>query len=204
MTIINSERSKPEIICQNEKFSLLEKYQILMTISLSNDKNEVFQIIQSIFKDINFKLKENLMIICDLLNLIQNYNLYEFYLELKKRKNDGQIKSVFLKREINKVILFLEKYKGKKAVKQKGGPLFGCTNVNNFNKNNKVLKIYDDQYNNQFLNKTETNINYYVLNSNQVKKKKNHELNKKFAAPGFQKIKEKKVQESITSIDFED
>ena len=203
-TIINSERSKPEIICQNEKFSLLEKYQILMTISLSNDKNEVFQIIQSIFKDINFKLKENLMIICDLLNLIQNYNLYEFYLELKKRKNDGQIKSVFLKREINKVILFLEKYKGKKAVKQKGGPLFGCTNVNNFNKNNKVLKIYDDQYNNQFLNKTETNINYYVLNSNQVKKKKNHELNKKFAAPGFQKIKEKKVQESITSIDFED
>ena len=171
-TIINSERSKPEIICQNEKFSLLEKYQILMTISLSNDKNEVFQIIQSIFKDINFKLKENLMIICDLLNLIQNYNLYEFYLELKKRKNDGQIKSVFLKREINKVILFLEKYKGKKAVKQKGGPLFGCTNVNNFNKNNKVLKIYDDQYNNQFLNKTETNINYYVLNSNQVKKKK--------------------------------
>ena len=204
MTIINSERSKPEIICQNEKFSLLEKYQILMTISLSNDKNEVFQIIQSIFKDINFKLKENLMIICDLLNLIQNYNLYEFYLELKKRKNDGQIKSVFLKREINKVILFLEKYKGKKAVKQKGGPLFGCTNVNNFNKNNKVLKIYDDQYNNQFLNKTETNINYYVLNSNQVKKKKNRELNKKFAAPGFQKIKEKKVQESITSIDFED
>ena len=204
MTIINSERSKPEIICQNEKFSLLEKYQILMTISLSNDKNEVFQIIQSIFKDINFKLKENLMIICDLLNLIQNYNLYEFYLELKKRKNDGQIKSVFLKREINKVILFLEKYKGKKAVKQKGGSLFGCTNVNNFNKNNKVLKIYDDQYNNQFLNKTETNINYYVLNSNLVKKKKNHELNKKFAAPGFQKIKEKKVQESITSIDFED
>jgi transposase len=66
------------------------------------------------------------------------------------------------------------------------------------------LKIYDDQYNNQFLNKTETNINYYVLNSNLVKKKKNHELNKKFAAPGFQKIKEKKVQESITSIDFED
>ena len=43
-----------------------------------------------------------------------------------------------------------------------------------------------------------------MLNSNQVKKKKNHELNKKFAAPGFQKIKEKKVQESITSIDFED
>jgi len=25
-----------------------------------------------------------------------------------------------------------------------------------------------------------------------------------FAAPGFQKLKEKKVQESITSIDFED
>ncbi len=47
-------------------------------------------------------------------------------------------------------------------------------------------------------------MNYYVINSNALKRKNNNESNKMFAAPGFQKLKEKKVQESITSIDFED
>ena len=203
-TYINSERSKPEIICNKDKFSLHEKYQILMTINLSNDKNEIIKIIKNIFKDINFKFKQNFIIICELLGLIQNYNLYEFYPDLKNKKKDTETKCLFLKREIDKVLIFLEKNKGKKPIRQKGRVLFDNTNINKINKNNKTLKLNSSQNGNKFLIKTETDMNYYVLNSNAIKRKNNNSLNKKFAAPGFQKIKEKKVQESITSIDFED
>ena len=204
MTFVNSERSKSEIICQLDKYSLLEKYQIIMTLSLSNDKDEIIHILKNIFRDINFKLRQNIIIISDLLGLIQNYNLYEFYQELKLKKNDAQIKSVFLKREINKTLLFLEKNKAKKSLRSKGRVLLDNNNLNNFNKTNKTLKFGNKTYGTKFLNKTETDMNYYILNSKEIKKKKNFELNKKFAAPGFQKLMEKKVQESITSIDFED
>ena len=204
LTFINSERSKSEVICNQDKFSLLEKYQILMAISLLNDKNEIIKIIKNIFKDLNFKLKQNFIIICELLGLIQNYNLYEFYQDLKDKKNDNEIKNLFMKRELNKVIIFLEKNKEKKIIKQKGRVLFDNNKINNVNKNNKTLKLNSFQYGNKFLNKTETDMNYYVINSNALKRKNNNESNKMFAAPGFQKLKEKKVQESITSIDFED
>ena len=203
-TYINSERSKSEIICNKDKFSLHEKYQMLMIISLSNDRNELIKIIKNIFKDINFTFKHNFIIICELLGLIQNYNLYEFYQDLKNKQNNAEIKCFFLKREINKVLIFLEQNKGKKIVKQKGRVLLDNIHFNNINKNNKTLKLNSLQYGKKFLNKTETDMNYYVLNSNAIKRKNNNELNKKFAAPGFQKIKEKKVQESITSIDFEE
>ena len=204
LTFVNSERSKSEIICQLDKFSLLEKYQIIMTLTLSNDKDEIIYILKNIFRDINFKLLQNFIIISDLLGLIQNYNLYEFYQELKLKKNDAHIKSAFLKREINKTILFLEKNKGKKSLRQKGRVLFENNNYNNVNKNNKTMKFGNKSYGSKFLNKTETDMNYYILNSKEIKKKNNYEFNKKFVSPGFQKLKEKKVQESITSIDFED
>ena len=204
LTLVNSERSKSEIICQLDKFSLLEKYQIIMTLTLSNDKDEIIHILKNIFRDINFKLSQNHIIICDLLGLIQDYNLYEFYQELKSKKNDSHIKSDFLKREINKTLLFLEKNKGKKSIRPKGRVLYDNNHFNHINKNNKALKFGNKTYGNKFLNKTETDMNYYIINSKEIKKKNNYELNKKFAAPGFQKLKEKKVQESITSIDFED
>ena len=204
LTFINSERSKSEVICGKDKYSLLEKYQILMTVSLSNDKNEIIQIIKNIFKDINFKFKNNFIIICEILGLIQNYNLYEFYHFLKNKNNNTEIKSVFINREIKKVLIFLEKNKGKKPVKQKGRVIQDKTIINNFNKNNKTLKLNSFQFGNKFLNQTETDINYYILNSNSLKRKSNNDSNKKFVAPGFQKLKEKKVQESITSIDFEE
>ena len=204
LTFINSERSKSEVICGKDKYSLLEKYQILMTVSLSNDKNEITQIIKNIFKDINFKFKNNFIIICEILGLIQNYNLYEFYHFLKNKNNNTEIKSVFIHREIKKVLTFLEKNKGKKPVKQKGRVIQDKTIINNFNKNNKTLKLNSFQFGNKFLNQTETDINYYILNSNSLKRKSNNDSNKKFVAPGFQKLKEKKVQESITSIDFEE
>ena len=204
LTFVNSERSKSEIICQLDKYSLLEKYQIIMTLTLSNDKDEIIHILTNIFRDINFKLRQNYIIISDLLRIIQNYNLYEFYQELKLRKNDTHIKCDFLKREINKTILFLEKNKGKKSLRQKGRVLIEHNNFNNINKNNKTLKFGNKTYGNKFLNKTETDMNYYIINSKEIKKRSNYELNKKFVAPGFQKLKEKKVQESITSIDFED
>ena len=201
MTYINSERSKSEILCFNEKYSLLEKYQILMTISLSNDKNEIIQIIKDIFKEVNFKYKQNYMIICEVLGLIQNYNLYEFYQELQKRKKEIDIKNIFLKREMDKVIIYLEKNKGKKLIKQKGRVLLD--NNKYINKNKKALNLNKKRFENKLMSMTETDMNYYLLNSNELRKR-NDKMKQKFAAPGFQKLKEKKVQESITSIDFEE
>ena len=51
---------------------------------------------------------------------------------------------------------------------------------------------------------TETDMNNYFINSKDLYKGFNKDAKNKFGVPGFQKIKEKKVQESITSIDFED
>ena len=206
LTYINSERSKSEIICNNEKYSLLEKYQALMSIILSNNKNEIILRIKEIFKDINFKFSKNKIIICDLLNIIQNYNLYEFHLELKKFKNNIDKKNIVLKREINSVIIYLEKNKGKII----GGyrDKLKIESNNNINKNhyNKGIHLAKKPYGNKFLNRTEANMQHHFFgnNNNDLNKYKNKEYRKLFGAPGFQKIKEKKVQESITSIDFED
>jgi hypothetical protein len=203
LTFINSERSKSEIICNNEKYSLLEKYQILMTISLSNSKEEVALRIKEIFKDINFKLQHNYMVICDILNIIQNYNLYEFHYDLKKiikNLNNNNNKTNFLTKEINTVILFLEKNKGKKMGTPNGKFIIE-NNFFNKNRNNKSFHLMKKSDESKYLNMTETDMNNYLLNSNEINL---HESKKKFGVPGFQKIKEKKVQESITSIDFED
>ena len=123
---------------------------------------------------------------------------------MKNKSNNSEINSSFIQKEIKKVLIILEKNKGKKPVKQKGRVLQDKTIINNINKNNKTLKLNSLQFGNKFLNKTETDINYYVLNSNSIKRKNNNDSDKKFVAPGFQKLKEKKVQESITSIDFEE
>jgi hypothetical protein len=203
LTFINSERSKSEIICNNEKYSLLEKYQILMTISLSNSKEEVALRIKEIFKDINFKLQHNYMVICDILNIIQNYNLYEFHYDLKKiikNLNNNNNKTNFLIKEINTVILFLEKNKGKKMGTPNGKFIIE-NNYFNKNRNNKSFHLMKKSDESKYLNMTETDMNNYLLNSNEINL---HESKKKFGVPGFQKIKEKKVQESITSIDFEE
>ena len=206
LTYINSERSKSEIICNNEKYSLLEKYQVLMAITLSNNKNEIILRIKEIFKDINFKFNKNKIIICDLLNIIQNYNLYEFCLDLKKFRNNIDNKNIILKREINNVISYLERNKGKNV----GGynDKLKIESNNNINKNhyNKGIHLAKKPYGNKFLNRTEANMQHHFFgnNNNNLNKYKNNEYRKLFGAPGFQKIKEKKVQESITSIDFED
>ena len=201
ITFVNSERSKSEIICNNEKYSLLEKYQILMTISLSNSKEEVSLRIKEIIKDINFKYTYNHIIICDVLNIIQNYNLYEFHYDLKKKlKSLNDNKKTFLIKEINAVILFLEKNKGKKM----GTPREKFVIENSYfnkNRNNKSFHLMKKSNVNKYLNMTETDMNNCLINSNEM----NLRMPKKnFGVPGFQKIKEKKVQESITSIDFED
>ena len=46
LTFVNSERSKSEIICQLDKYSLLEKYQIIMTLTLSNDKDGIVEYLE--------------------------------------------------------------------------------------------------------------------------------------------------------------
>ena len=202
LTFINSERSKSEIICDNQKYSLLEKYQNLMMISLSNSKEEIVLIIKDIFKIISFQLKQNFIIICDLLNIIQNYNLYEFYFDLKRIKNKLNKKNLFLIREIDKIIIFLEKNKGNNMGAHKAKLIIDNNNINK-NKCNKSILLMKKTNSNKFLNMTETDINNYVLNR-EINKINHFQTKKKFGVPGFQKIKEKKVQESITSMDFEE
>ena len=197
LTFVNSERSKSEIIRNNEKYSLLEKYQILMSISLSNDKEEILSITKEIFGDISFKYKKNFIIICDLLNIIQDYNLYEFYYDLNKIKNNVDKENIYLKRKINDCMLFLEKNKGKK--------IFGNKKMKiDKNKNNKSTYLTKKYNPIKFLNMAESDIDNYVVSSNEINKEYNKIAKKKFGVPGFQKIKEKRVQESITSIDLED
>ena len=71
------------------------------------------------------------------------------------------------------------------------------------NENKKALNLNKKRFENKLMSMTETDMNYYLLNSNELRKR-NDKMKQKFAAPGFQKLKEKKVQESITSIDFEE
>ena len=203
ITFINSERSKSEIICDSEKYSLLEKYQNLMMMSLSNNKEEIVLIIKEIFKKINFQLKRNYIIICDILNIIQNYNLYEFYFDLRKTKNKLDTKNnIILIREIDKIILFLEKNKGKNMGAHRTKLMIENNNKIN-NKFNKSVHLMKKTKNNKFLNINETDINDYLINRNEKHKINHFETKKKFGVPGFQKIKEKNIQESI-SMDFEE
>ena len=173
-----------------------------MMISLSNSKEEIVLIIKEIFKIISFQLKQNFIIICDLLNIIQNYNLYEFYFDLKRIKNKLNKKNLFLIREIDKIIIFLEKNKGNNMGAHKAKLIIDNNNINK-NKYNKSILLMKKTNSNKFLNMTETDINNYILNS-EINKINHFQTKKKFGVPGFQKIKEKKVQESITSIDFEE
>ena len=199
LTFINSERSKSEIICNNDKYSLLEKYQVIMSIALSNSKKEVVLRIKEVLKDINFKSMTNFIIICEMLNFIQNYNLYEFYLDLKNIRSNLDKANHFLMKEISKVILFLEKNKGRPAY---NAPRRGYNFKNVKNKHYaKSLHFMKKTNVSQSLNKVETDIFTYIVNSNEIN---NNEAKKKFGVPGFQKLKEKKVQESITSIDFDE
>lgn len=227
ITFINSERSKSEIMCNKEKYSLLEKYHILMTIELSNDINEITLLLKEVLKELLIDIKKskinnntnttsnnnnnnksknnnnNHMIICDLLDLIKNYNLYEFLYSMKEIKNNLDKKDILLNREINEVILFLEKNKGKKInIRPRRMP--GIDDLNNINHkyNKSFYELKKKNNGNKYWN--DTHINNYLLNSNEINRLSNHELKKKFNVPGFQKIKEKKVQESITSIDFEE
>ena len=171
-----------------------------MTIALSNSKEEVTLRIKEIFKNINFKSKYNYIVICGILDIIQNYNLYEFYFDLKKIKKTIDDSNVYLQKEINQVILFLEKNKGKRmGVPQERSIIEN--NLFNKNRNNKSFHLIKKNNGNKYLNMTETDMNNYLITSNEIN---NNEMKKKFGVPGFQKIKEKKVQESITSIDFED
>jgi len=236
ITFINSERSKSEIICNKEKYSLKEKYQILMAIELSNDIREITLLLKEVLKDLLIDIKKNKiknnngnnnngnnnnsnnnnsnnnnrnnynsnhMIICDLMNLIKSYNLNELLYNINEIKNNLDKKCILLSREINEVILFLEKNKGKKIYM---GPrrMLGADDMNSINHkyNNSFYELKKKSNGNKYWN--DTNINNYLLNSNEINRLSNHELKKKFNVPGFQKLKEKKVQESITSIDFEE
>ena len=234
ITFINSERSKPEIICNKEKYSLLEKYHILMTIELSNDIREIILLLKEVLKDFLIDIKRskiknnnnnsnsnsnnannnnnsnnrnnynsNHIIICDLLNLIKSYNLYELLYNMNEIKNNLDKKNIFLNREINEVILFLEKNKGKK-INMRPRRILGADDLNSINHkyNNSFYELKKKSNGNKYWN--DTHINNYLLNSNEINRLSNHELKKKFNVPGFQKLKEKKVQESITSIDFEE
>ena len=190
LTFISSERSKSEVICNSENFSLLERYQVLLSINLSNKKEDIVMIIKEIFRNINYKNINNHIIICEILNIIQNYNLYEFYDNIQniaKNLNFEGKKNLFLTKEITKLIDFFDKNVGEvinhKKSENKGHPI-----------KKHYVNIYKKSFNDNLINIDEFPGKKNSLNQN---------LLKKFPSPGLQKLKEKKVQESINSIDFE-
>ena len=202
ITFINSERSKSEIICNKEKYSLLEKYHILMTIELSNDIKEITQLLREMLKEVLIDIKKNKvnnnniknnninsnnntnnndnnnainnnknknnnnsnhMIICDLLNLIKSYNLYEFLYNMKEIKNNLDKKYILLNREINEVILFLEKNKGKK-INMRPRRMLGHDDANGINHkyNNSFYELKKKSNGNKYWNETHINAIIYI------------------------------------------
>ena len=184
---VSSERDKSEIICSDNQFNLYDKYQTFMMISLSNNKMEIIKCIRKTIGKINYNIFNNYIMMCDILSLIQINNLFELKEELKnqikiiksiKAKNNN-----FLLRQINCVIKYLEKLPNKRFNRLTS---IGYSNRKNlFGKNAShsvfMSKIKGEKYN-----------------------LKNDDRCEKVFIPSFQKLKEKKVQESINSIDLED
>ena len=184
---VNSERSKSEIICSDNQFNLYEKYQTYMMISLSNNREEIIRFIRKIFGDINYGIFNNYMLLCDILSLIQKYNLYELHNELKKQKTNFQLVKTknknFLLREIDCVVKYLEKFSNRKF-----------NRLTSTGYSNRKYLFGKNASHSVFMNKIRGE--KYNL--------KNDDKSEKVFIPWFQKLKEKKVQESITSIDLDD
>ena len=164
----NLETTKAEILL-NPDINLSEKFRNLMIIKLSNNKDEIENSIYEILENINVFNKKFSFIICELCDLIVDFQLVKMlpYLNdnLKKIKEKKNLKYLF--NNIKNTIHFLENIQNQKFQKN----IF----LNYLNSNNKKEKNNNNK--NLFLNgiNNSTNSNNKVSKHNTIK---SFELNK--------------------------
>ena len=212
----------------NNSFSLMEKYEYLKILSLNDNKDEVQQKCKEILFKIDFSKNNNSIIICDILSIISKYNLTKLIPDLKKlleKKKNIINSNIFLLREFNNTIQYLEHVKSGKINILTKINIYINSNSNNIIKENKnpkkgskniilkregtvnempSYKIGGDEINfsnksirNKFLNKTSNK-----KMSNSRDKNNGVNLGKKFSSE-MKKLQEKHLQESVNSVDFE-
>ena len=165
----NLETTKAEILL-NPDINLSEKFRNLMVIKLSNNKDDIENSIYEIFENINILNKKFSFIICEICDLIIEYQLVKMlpYLNdnLKKIKDKKNLK--YLYKNINNAINYLENIQNNKF---QNNIFINYLNSNN-DKNNKG-KSYNNK--NLFLNGNFINSNNLVSKHNTIK---SFELNK--------------------------
>ena len=213
------------LISNDNKFNFMEKYNYIAMLALNDNKDEVQFKCKEILHKIDFSRKNNHIIISDILGLISKYNLTKMIQDLKQLlelKNKDISSNLFLHREFNNTIKYLEEVKC--------GKINIVTKINiyiNVNKENTSNNSKRGSNNNIILKKPGTNkeimrfkrggdeINFNksmrnkLLNNTSNKKvskinEQNSGVNiaKKFSSD-MKKLQEKYIQESLNSVDFE-
>ena len=216
---------------ENKIFSLMEKYEYIKILSLNDNKDEVQQKCKEILLAIDFTKNYNSIIIADILSIISKYNLTKMIPDLKSLLGNKKnlISSIFLLREFNNTIQYLEQVKsGKINILTKINLYINTNNINKENKENKnskrvskniilkregtvnemrKYKIGGDEI--KFNNNNKSMMRSKFLNNTSNKKisnskDKNNGVNlaKKFSSE-MKKLQEKYIQESVNSVDFE-
>ena len=212
----------------NDSFILMEKYEYLKVLSLNDNKDEVQKECKEILFKIDFSKNNNGIIISDILSIISKYNLTKLIPDLKKlleKKKNFINSNIFLFREFNNTIQYLEQVKSGKINILTKINIYINSNTNNIVKENKnskrgskniilkregtvnempSYKIGGDEI--TFSNKS---IRNKLLNKTSNKKMSNSRdknngvnLGKKFSSE-MKKLQEKHLQESANSVDFE-
>ena len=212
---------------EKEKISLLEKYKILMLLSLNDNKDEVEFKCKDILLKIDLNKKQNYIIISDILSIISKYNLTKLLPDLKKI-NDKMKENNFLTYDFKSTIQYLEKVKnGKISIITKINIYIKGNNSDDDSKNfNNRYQTSINQSSKSQTNKTllrrpgtikekkygkicqDSNINSFrekLMNTALLKKANNSNniVNKysnknNVGISGFKKLKEKNIQESYS------
>ena len=95
-----------------KKHSFIEKYKFLMSLALNDNKDEVEKKCKEILSLIDFNIKSNYIIICDIISIVTRYNLTKFILDFKKYKKNleeskNNSNSNFLLMQLNDAIQYL-------------------------------------------------------------------------------------------------
>ena len=226
LTSSNYKQTTENILSDDDKMPLSEKYKFIMMLSLNDNKDEVEIKCKEILNKINVDNKQNFIIISDILSIISKYNLTKLITDLKKLKNKIQENS-FLTYDFDSVINYLEYVKNGKIniitkinIYIKGNNSDDeansfnnryqtSINQSNISQTNKVLrrpgtinemrggKINDEEIN------CIRSIREKLMNNTSHKKNNNSNNNKKVCTTGLKKLEEKNIQESGNSADFE-
>ena len=207
-------------------FNLNEKYNYITMLALNDNKDQVQLECKEILFKIDFNNRCNPIIISDILGIISKYNLTKMIPDLQKLlelKKDEINSNIFLFREFNSTIKYLEQVKsGKINIITKINVYININKDNNSSNNSKgvsknsiILKRPGTNSETKRFKRGGDEINFKKsmrnkLLSNTSNKKmnsssnKNNSLNlaKKFSSE-MKKLQEKNIQESINSVDFE-